>query len=414
MTVHSRQNTKDFVHSSLSSQNSNLTQPARLIAAPAKALQNIVTKQLSGRLTIGDPTDSSIFWRVYVGQGKIHFATSTMGQWERLNYLLQWYYPELATLSKAELSSQAALQYKSDYEFLCQFWQTGKLSLPQLRQLLLWLSQEALIQILALPQATIQFEKTVKLDPLVLSVSLKELIIPTRGFINQWGQLSPQISSPFQRPMIRDIEQLPKILWQRVKDVEFIKSLLKLIKKQLSLYEIASCLKTDTFGIAELLQPAVLTGAVRMNSYSTHPQSISPPLIACIDDSKTIQRNVQLVLEAAGYRVLKLSESVNAISTLAKYQPALILMDINMPEMNGYDLCRLLRQSPQLQKIPVVMLTGRDGMIDKLRAKMVGATDYMTKPFHPQQLIAIVQNHLSPTSKHHPSDSKMPHQFQPV
>ena len=66
-------------------------------------------------------------------------------------------------------------------------------------------------------------------------------------------------------------------------------------------------------------------------------------------------------------------------------------MDINMPELNGYDLCSLLRKSERFKDIPIVMLTGRDGMIDRVRAKLVGATDYLTKPCDPNKLITLAK-----------------------
>jgi twitching motility two-component system response regulator PilG len=74
-------------------------------------------------------------------------------------------------------------------------------------------------------------------------------------------------------------------------------------------------------------------------------------------------------------------------------------MDINMPDIDGYELCRMLRQSRQLKDVPIVMLTGRDGLIDRLRAQLVGANSYLTKPFAPEQLMQAVQKaRHSPTA----------------
>lgn len=142
--------------------------------------------------------------------------------------------------------------------------------------------------------------------------------------------------------------------------------------------------------LATFLQPLVSTGVVGVNPYR-NPQNDQRPIIACIDDSKTVQRNVKLVLEASGYQVLELMEPVRALTTLVRNKPVLILMDISMPEIDGYELYKMLRQSSGLREIPIVMLTGRDGLIDRIRARMVGATDYMPKPFNPNELLAIVQ-----------------------
>jgi twitching motility two-component system response regulator PilG len=80
------------------------------------------------------------------------------------------------------------------------------------------------------------------------------------------------------------------------------------------------------------------------------------------------------------------------LSALARKKPALILMDITMP-VSGYELSRLLRQSESLAEVPIIMLTGRDGVVDRVRARMVGASEYITKPFNPDQLIQKVQQY---------------------
>lgn len=364
--------------------NQGSNQGQKNLISPVQILQNIVSKKITGKLTISDPNDESIFWRVYVGNGQIHFATSAMGQKERLEYFLQWYYPEL------EFNGR---EFKSDYQQICQYWKSGRLSVQQVRKLLFWLTQDALIQLLALPKGVVQFEKTVGLDPILLSVSLKELVLPMRGVIGQWQKLQPEISSPFQRVVIKNLKEMPKLLWEKVKDIEFLKALCQVLSQNPSLYEAAKHLKADALGLASLLQPLVRAGAIEIQPYYS-PKTQVKPIIACIDDSKTVQRNVKMVLEASGYRVLSITEPAKALSTMVRYKPALVLMDINMPEINGYELSRMLRQSKQFHTLPIVMLTGRDGLIDKMRSQMVGANDYITKPVPPQMLLNIIEKNL--------------------
>jgi len=365
------------------------SQSAKSLFSPAQILQNIITKKATGKLTISDPNDESIFWRVYVGNGQIHFATSTMGQKERMAYFLQWYYPEL------EFKGE---KFKSDYDQICQYWKSGQLSLQQTRKMLFWLTQDALIQLLALPKAVVQFEKIVGLDPILLSASLRDLVLPMKGTIGQWQKLQPEIRSPFQRVVIKNIKELPKLLWEKVKDIDFLKALCKALSQNVCLYEAAQQLKTDTLALASLLQPLVRSGVVEVQPYHC-PINQPKPIIACIDDSKTVQRSVKMVLEASGYRVLSITEPAKALSAMVRHKPALVLMDINMPEINGYELARMLRKSKQFQTLPIVMLTGRDGLIDKMRAQMVGANDYITKPVPPQMLLNTVQENLQQPKK---------------
>ena len=114
------------------------------------------------------------------------------------------------------------------------------------------------------------------------------------------------------------------------------------------------------------------------------------PLIACIDDSKTIQKQVRGILLLSGYEVLGITEPAQALTALVRQKPAAILMDVNMPDIDGYELCSMLRQSRQLREIPIIMLTGRDGILDRIRAKTLGVNFYLTKPFHPEHLVESI------------------------
>ena len=364
------------------------TPPVKLTASPAKVLQDVANKKISGRLTIGDPNIDSLFWRVYLGNGQVHFATSIIGQPERLSYLLDRYFPEIAP--------DKSVNIKSDYHYLCQYWQSGLLSLQQVRKALFALSQDALVQLLALPQGVIQFEKTLGIDPLLLSVPLQQVLTPVQASVNRWIKLRSEISSPFQRPLVIDTREFEQLLQPLVQDSSRLLLINLALSQNLCLYEAAGQLKTTVLELATLLQPLVKTGAVGIRPY-TLPQTDKRPLIVCIDDSRTVQGYVQIALEAAGYRVMGVLEPRRALTDVVRHKPALILMDICMPEIDGYELSRQLRQSPLLRDIPIVMLTGRDGLIDRFRARMVGANEYITKPFHAKQLLTVIRKKLSIT-----------------
>ena len=79
---------------------------------------------------------------------------------------------------------------------------------------------------------------------------------------------------------------------------------------------------------------------------------------------------------------------------LAEQQPDLILCDINMPRLGGYKLCKFVKKHERTKSIPVIMLSGKDGVFDKMRGKMSGCDDFIGKPFMAADLIAIVQYHL--------------------
>jgi two-component system, chemotaxis family, response regulator PixG len=191
-----------------------------------------------------------------------------------------------------------------------------------------------------------------------------------------------------------------------------------------SLREVAALLKQDELKLVQLLTPYLRhnifflrSPAVPLNELPTIPEPAlnSPSLngqftsgdrqsnhqsktyqIACIDDSPLILDEIERFLGSSGkYQLTKLNEPVKASAAILRLKPDLILMDITMPNINGYKLCSLFRSSEALANTPIIMVTGNKGLVDQVRAKMVGATDYLTKPFTKEKLLEIVGKYLT-------------------
>jgi len=228
------------------------------------------------------------------------------------------------------------------------------------------------------------------LDPIIVSASAKEMAYAIRPQVLEWKKLANTIASPLLRVGIDDQHQFYKAIAQQ-SQLSHLQSLAEPLSKFPNLYQLAKDCNVDILSLAKQLHPYVKQHlTVKPYQQAETPQG-EAPVVACIDDSHAVQRNVKLILETAGYQVVSITDPARALTTLARQKPVLILMDITMPNMNGYDLARILRKSGSLTEVPIVMLTGRDGVVDRLRARMVGANDYLTKPFNPHQLIQLVQ-----------------------
>lgn len=119
--------------------------------------------------------------------------------------------------------------------------------------------------------------------------------------------------------------------------------------------------------------------------------------ILVVDDSPTVRKLVAMTLEKRGYKVVSAFDGVAAIKEIAAHNPALILMDVNMPRLDGYQLCKLVKKHESTRHIPVLMLSGKDGMFDRLRGRLVGCSGYIAKPFVPEELVETVEQHLAAT-----------------
>lgn len=361
-----------------------------VVASPAKVLYNVMRRKISGCLSIRSSREAEAAWLVYAGDGKLNFVSSTAGERERLEYILQ------RTRSNL-LGNLATGFHASAYQFLFDGWQSEQIAVNQLRTLIRLFSQEALVHILAMPQAVIHFDPKARLSPALVSLSLKELVPPIASQIGLWKTFKPGLNSPLQplrlaNPSGFEGDWLPAL--RRLNPSNGTLSV-HLLDDTPCLYQLASRLNLDILQLAQLVSQGMDHRWI--GSLDSHATGSSAPqsTLVCIDDSVTVQRNVKLILEAAGHRVIGLTNPLQALSSLAREKPALILMDISMPNLDGYELCRLLRQSALLKDIPIVMLTGRDGFIDKVRAKVAGSTDYITKPFSAETLLETIAKHLA-------------------
>lgn len=117
------------------------------------------------------------------------------------------------------------------------------------------------------------------------------------------------------------------------------------------------------------------------------------PLVAVVDDSPTVRKMVSMKLSEYGYGVVGLADGSDAIARLAQIRPDLILLDINMPGKDGYEVCRWAKSNPVLKEVPIVMLSGADGFFDKIRGRMAGASRHISKPFDSYVLMQVVDLH---------------------
>ncbi|MDD3643230.1 MAG: response regulator [Candidatus Krumholzibacteria bacterium] len=109
--------------------------------------------------------------------------------------------------------------------------------------------------------------------------------------------------------------------------------------------------------------------------------------ILVVDDEVNITQILEFSIGAEGYEVITASNGEEAIDKARREQPDLIILDIMMPRIDGYEACRILKSNPLTKSIPVVLLTAKGRDIDKRLGYEVGATDYIIKPFSPSKLI---------------------------
>ena len=120
--------------------------------------------------------------------------------------------------------------------------------------------------------------------------------------------------------------------------------------------------------------------------------------VMVIDDSKTIRRTAETLLKKEGCEVVTAVDGFEALSKIADLKPHIIFVDIMMPRLDGYQTCALIKNNPLFRNTPVVMLSSKDGLFDKARGRIVGAEQYLTKPFTRDELLDAIRRHAATTA----------------
>jgi two-component system, OmpR family, alkaline phosphatase synthesis response regulator PhoP len=128
-----------------------------------------------------------------------------------------------------------------------------------------------------------------------------------------------------------------------------------------------------------------------------HTQSV-----LVVDDDREVVRLVRAYLEQAGYAVLVAYDGETAVHTLRREKPDLLLLDLMLPDKDGWEITQLVRRDPALAAIPIIMLTARIDDIDKILGLEMGADDYITKPYNPREVVARVRARLRQPGAYQP------------
>lgn len=169
---------------------------------------------------------------------------------------------------------------------------------------------------------------------------------------------------------------------------------LKNLRKGLSVLQKAAKLSPNNV----VLDSHVNSLAIRLSEIeekeSNHHSMPRDRTIMVVDDSATVRKLISGKLEKCGHIVITAVDGMDAMEKLGDVTPDLILLDIAMPRMDGYQVCKLIRNNESTREIPIVMISGKDGFFDKVRGRMAGTTSYITKPFGPETLMKMLETYL--------------------
>ncbi len=340
---------------------------------PLSLLAQLSSRQANGCLQV---SSGSVVWSIYLEQGKLIYASDSVDPFERLDRHLRGLSRQVPTLVSAvrvqvRLIFESDLESKSgqnpDYRAICWLVNQQYLNSSQAATLIEELAEEVMESLLGVKEGTYQLVDRDKVEeiPKFCRLELRKLVERC------YEQLRRKQSSAST-----GIAALPP---SNASGQNNGSQKLNANQKKLT-----TNLPTYT-GNNSKNSGKNDRGNTAKSTYS----------IACIDDSPTVLNAINSFLDDKSFSVVMINDPVRALMQVVRIKPDLILLDVEMPNLDGYELCSLLRKHPLFKTTPIIMVTGNTGFLDRAKAKLVRASGYLTKPFNQSELLKMVFKHLS-------------------
>jgi two-component system, chemotaxis family, response regulator PixG len=374
-------------------------------------LQKISQDYVSGRLQVFSISQQ---WSIYFEEGKLIYACQLNEMWNLFQKKLQQISPEVLNLNH-QVSNQLKAIFDSTHEdggcssylAICWLLDQEYINTSQVTKLIEELALEVMDSFLKLRDGIYEFLPNSSLDDLPkfthIDISTIARLCQERArkigsFIHPvyrtsnhlFSDLSEQELASFNKP------QLPQQSSEQSNSVNQYTNISN-VKVQIS----QANDYVDTQATVPLKQANSYIATQSSKQFNVPTQVLDTNginkhyKVMCIDDSPTIIKAMQGFLDEELFQVLGVTDSLKALMQILRAKPDIILLDISMPNLDGYELCSLLRKHPEFRYTPIVMVTGRTGFIDKARAKLVKASGYLTKPFTQAELVKTVFQQVS-------------------
>lgn len=220
-----------------------------------------------------------------------------------------------------------------------------------------------------------------------------------------WQEHGLEKWSPNFAPIIKN----PPLLRQQIDDNTY-KKIVSLFNGKYPLKELGRKLNLATLKLLIWIKPYLEQDLIDLvevrdvplkvtligvsNSNYKITKTTAQNLIACIDDSVQICNVMRHIITQAGYQYISIQDPLKALTMILKHKPDLIFLDLVMPIVNGYEICSQIRRVNSFKDIPIIILTSNDGMIDRIRSKIVGATAFLGKPINQDKVLEKIESLL--------------------
>lgn len=373
--------------------------------------ESLKESRFSGQLAIYDTQDRT--WTLYLYLGRIVYASGGLHPVRRWRRHVVAYCPErLANVEEIQLALANIAQEDSriswEYQLLSVWIDQNKITREQATKVIRATVTEILFDLTRAIEVNYELIKDNLLTTRLILIDAEQVIKEANKLYSAWQEAKVADRSPDMAPGIRQPEAL-----RNKTSPQVYQNLSQLLDGKQTLRDLSVRMKRDVVTVTRSLLPYIQLGLVQLTEVSDIAPPVSSPIaqqllksktprrvtIACIDDSPIICQTLEHIIKGAGYNFVSEMDGLRAIAVLLSRKPDLIFLDLVMPNTNGYEICSQLRKLSFFKTTPIVILTGNDGIVDRVRAKMVGSTDFLGKPAQPEQVLETINKYVLQKSK---------------
>lgn len=360
-------------------------------------------EQFTGQLQISGGSGET--WILYFFLGRLLYGTGGKHSVRRLyRYLeanLNLTLEELSELQNEWDHPQAACW---EYEFLSYLVKQNYLAPGLMPKIISSILNEILFDLTYTPWARHTLQLKLAITEQLGLVDPVHLLKDQHSTWPQWQADRYKVSCLHQAPVIGQADRL-----QKKTTPSAYRLLVDLLDGERTLWDLVAKMNCSPAEVLRSLMPYIQSGMLELVDVPDLPgpnlappgRSTTPaqsnfqrPLVACVSDRAWVCQLLEQVVKATDCGYLTIQEPLKALPLLLMHKPQLVLLDAKMVEASGYEICSQLRQIAAFSETPIILLTGRDGLVDRVRAKLVGATDCLTNGIGSTELLAVLKKYL--------------------
>jgi two-component system, chemotaxis family, response regulator PixG len=385
-------------------------------------LQYLSWGEFTGTVDIAVASGQS--WEIVFYQGQIVWSLDLIQPnrlWQRLlsTHCKDIGLEELVKSANGQPWDGLAQRHKTSwyYQGALALIESAKIESSQLTAMLTTAAQETIFDLLQYGQGqklSFRSQPEIFVNRPPILVNTEEVIAYAESAWADWDKQKLANISPNKTPVIRH----PVQLYRQTTPIIY-QNLVQVITGKRTLREIAVEIDEDLLLLTRSLTRYIQTGIVELielpdlklpkisnkvlpdrpdkllstSSPRSRPKKVK--LVICIDDSPQVCELMRSIVTDAGYRFIAIQDSTQALPRLLENKPDLIFLDLVMPKVNGYEVCGQIGRISSLAKTPIIMLTSKDGLLDRLRSKVVGASDFICKPITKAAIDSSLDKYLS-------------------